>query len=297
MSDIKFCTRCGGELIIEKVDERNRLICKICRKINYQNPIPVVVAVLTRSGRRTVGLVRRAIPPQIGKWALPGGFIEIDESPEEAILREIKEEIGVKGKVRGLIGVQSDDSELYGKVVVIGYEVILTEDDFFISDEVQEFKFFPLSDHPPLAFPSHTIILQKFEKTYRNPVPTVDAIIEMNEGIVLVRRKNPPYGWALPGGFVDYGETLEEAIVREVKEEINLKIDKLSQFHTYSDPARDPRLHTISTVFVVKATGSLKAGDDAKDVRVFSADKLPDDIAFDHARIIRDYFKSKIKDK
>ena len=295
MFSIKFCQKCGGKLAVKEVDGRNRLVCEVCGRVHYQNPIPVVVAVLKKSDERKIGLVKRAIPPQLGKWALPGGFVEVDESPEEAVIREVKEEIGAEGKVQGLIGVQSDDSKLYGKVIVIGYEVVLINDNLLIGNEVQEFKFFPLSDHPPLAFPSHTAILQKFEKTYKNPVPTVDAIVEINGRIVMVKRKNPPYGWALPGGFVDYGESLEEAVVREVKEEINLKVTRLTQFHTYSDPDRDPRFHTITTVFIVKATGSLKAGDDAKNVGVFAPDELPDDIAFDHDRIIKDYLKSKNK--
>jgi ADP-ribose pyrophosphatase YjhB (NUDIX family) len=96
---------------------------------------------------------------------------------------------------------------------------------------------------------------------------------------------------------VDYGETLEEAIKREVKEESNLKIDSLRQFHTYSAPDRDPRFHTISTVFIAKAKGRLKAGDDAREVRIFSEENIPLDLAFDHGRILRDYFQYKKKQR
>lgn len=128
---------------------------------------------------------------------------------------------------------------------------------------------------------------------YKNPVPTVDAIVEMGEGVLLIKRKNPPYGWALPGGFVDYGETLEEAIKREVREESNLEIEDLRQFHTYSAPDRDPRCHTISTVFIARGKGSPKAGDDAKEVRVFFEENLPQDMAFDHGEILKDYFREK----
>ena len=109
----------------------------------------------------------------------------------------------------------------------------------------------------------------------------------------MIRRKNPPYGWALPGGFVDYGETLEAAAMREAKEETGLDVRLLRQFHSYSDPRRDPRQHTISTVFLAEAAGRAMAGDDASEVGVFSADDLPDEVAFDHRQIIEDYIKGR----
>jgi ADP-ribose pyrophosphatase YjhB (NUDIX family) len=127
----------------------------------------------------------------------------------------------------------------------------------------------------------------------RNPVVTVDAIIEMNGGVILIKRKNPPPGWAIPGGFVDYGETLEEAVVREMKEETCLDINLVRQFHTYSDPGRDPRHHTVSTIFIATSSGSPQAADDAKDIGIFTKDSLPEDIAFDHRQILEDYFEGK----
>lgn len=134
---------------------------------------------------------------------------------------------------------------------------------------------------------------EKLEQ-YRNPVPTVDVIIELDgSGIVLIRRKNPPYGWALPGGFVDYGESLEEAAVREAKEETSLDVTLLDQFHTYSDPKRDPRQHTITTVYMARAKGTPKAADDAAAIGIFRKDDLPEEMAFDHREILRDYFISR----
>jgi ADP-ribose pyrophosphatase YjhB (NUDIX family) len=131
-------------------------------------------------------------------------------------------------------------------------------------------------------------------EVYKNPIPTVDIIIEIeSKGIVLIKRKNPPYGWALPGGFVDYGESLEEAAVREAKEETDLNVKLTGQFHTYSDPARDPRHHSISTVYIAKAKGTPQARDDAADIGIFNETNLPDTIAFDHRSILRDYFKPK----
>jgi len=125
----------------------------------------------------------------------------------------------------------------------------------------------------------------------KNPFPTVDIIIEIEgKGIVLIKRKNPPYGWAIPGGFVDYGESLEEAAVREALEETSLEVTLLRQFHVYSAPDRDPRQHTIATVFIASAHGIPKAGDDAMDAGIFTKDTLPEEIAFDHRSILYDYF-------
>ena len=126
---------------------------------------------------------------------------------------------------------------------------------------------------------------------YRNPVPTVDIIIEVDgDGIVLIQRKNPPPGWALPGGFVDYGESLEEAAVREAREETGLDIELTGQFRAYSDPARDPRQHTITNVFLARASGRPMGGDDAARAEVFQPNRLPSPLAFDHQRILDDYF-------
>lgn len=125
---------------------------------------------------------------------------------------------------------------------------------------------------------------------HRNPVPTVDIIIEIGEQIVLIERKNPPHGWALPGGFVDYGESYESAALREAEEETGLRVAGLCQFHTYSQPGRDPRQHTASTVFIGRASGSPTAGDDAGRAGLFDEKSLPQ-LVFDHAEILADYFQ------
>ncbi len=129
-------------------------------------------------------------------------------------------------------------------------------------------------------------------EVFRNPIPTVDIIIEIeSKGIVLIKRKNPPYGWAIPGGFVDYGESLEEAALREAKEETNLDVELVRQLHTYSDPKRDQRHHSISTVYIAKGKGIPQAKDDALETGIFNESNLPDEIAFDHRSILSDYFK------
>jgi 8-oxo-dGTP diphosphatase len=133
-------------------------------------------------------------------------------------------------------------------------------------------------------------------KKYRNPFPTVDIIIEMEKGgIVLILRKNPPFLWALPGGFVDYGESLESAARREAKEETSLDVELLYQLGAYSDPTRDPRHHTISVVFVASAEGTPRACDDAGKAAIFRQESLPAPLAFDHQQILEDYFRQCLK--
>ena len=128
---------------------------------------------------------------------------------------------------------------------------------------------------------------------YRNPLLTVDIIIDIpGKGIVLIERKNPPHGWALPGGFVDWGETLESAALREAREETGLDVHDLKQFHAYSDPKRDPRHHTVTVVFSGAGGGEPKAADDAENLEIFSLESLPENLAFDHALILSDYSES-----
>lgn len=126
-------------------------------------------------------------------------------------------------------------------------------------------------------------------KQYRNPVPTVDIIIELDSGIVLIERRNEPFGWALPGGFVDYGESLESAAVREAREETSLEISNLRLLGCYSDPARDDRMHTISTVYIATGRGIPRAADDALNLAIFTPASIPERLCFDHARILADY--------
>lgn len=135
-------------------------------------------------------------------------------------------------------------------------------------------------------------------KKYKNPFPTVDIIIEMEHsgrqpGIVLIKRKNPPHGWALPGGFVDYNESLEQAAKREAKEETSLDIQIVNQMFTYSDPKRDPRFHTITTVYIARASGIPEAKDDAAEIGIFSREEINFPLVFDHAKILEDYFRGK----
>ncbi len=128
----------------------------------------------------------------------------------------------------------------------------------------------------------------------RTPLLAVDAIILFQEGIVLVRRENPPYQgcYALPGGFVEIGETVEEAVRREAKEETGLEIEPLGLMGVYSDPGRDPRGHVVSLAFLARGYGILMSGSDARSAEVFSPQSLPP-LAFDHRKIISDSLAAK----
>ena len=128
---------------------------------------------------------------------------------------------------------------------------------------------------------------------YKNPKPTADIIIEVGDQIVLIERKNEPRGLALPGGFVDEGEYVADAAVREAKEETGLDVDLVEMFHVYSDPRRDKRTHTVSTVFIARATGAPQGGDDAKQAFLCKPDALPSVPVFDHALILADYLTYK----
>ncbi len=125
------------------------------------------------------------------------------------------------------------------------------------------------------------------------PLIAADIIIELvdrpQRPIVLIERKNPPYGWAIPGGFMDVGESIEHAAIREAKEEVCLDVQLKALLGIYSDPARDKRGHTVTAVYVAEASGEPQAADDARNLAVFAVDALPSELAFDHAMVLKDY--------
>ena len=133
---------------------------------------------------------------------------------------------------------------------------------------------------------------EQYSKEKRLPKIAADIIIECEGKVILIKRKFPPYGWALPGGFLEYGETVEQTARREAKEETCLDLVDVKQFHTYSAPSRDLRWHTISVIFTAKGVGMPQAADDASELKLYTLDNLPEPICFDHKKVLEDYKKS-----
>jgi len=151
---IKYCPYCGYKLVRKMLEGRERLYCSRCDKIYYENPTPVV-AVIARDDEGKILLIKRKIEPRKGEWALPSGFMELEESPVEAALRELAEETGLRGKSKKLIGVYSNNSEIHGYLVAIIYQVEILGGKLCAGDDAEEAVFFALNQLPPLAFQSH----------------------------------------------------------------------------------------------------------------------------------------------
>mgnify|MGYP006283014465 CR=1 FL=1 len=157
-----WCPICSRKLIwgcmnIE-VDDKCRYYCPDCHWVHYDNPLPVAVAAVTRSDR--IFIIQRKNEPGAGAWALPGGFMESGESPEQACLRELEEETGFQGEVRQLVGVYYRESEMYGSIIIIGYHVAYTGGELRMNHEVQNADFFDSAVVPFIPFPSHKDIIE-----------------------------------------------------------------------------------------------------------------------------------------
>jgi len=157
---IKYCPYCGNKLTKKMLEGRKRLFCPKCEKIYYENPTPVV-AVVARDNEGKILLVKRKIEPGKDEWALPSGFMEIEETPTQAVLRELAEETGLEGKLKGLIGVYSNKSTIHGYLVTIIYEAEIMGGNLYAGDDAEEAGFFTVDQLPPLAFQSHREALKK----------------------------------------------------------------------------------------------------------------------------------------
>jgi len=160
MNGKRFCSYCGEKLTTKSFQERHHPYCQTCDRIHYENPFPAVAALVPNQDDQLL-LVKRAVEPAKGKWCLPGGFIEIDESIEEAVLRELKEETGIEGKIGRLVDFFSQRSPLFGALLIFGYRVIILGGELQAGDDAQEVSFFDLDDLPPIAFLSHQRLIEK----------------------------------------------------------------------------------------------------------------------------------------
>lgn len=236
-----------------------------------------------QSSKTSVG-----IPPEAGKT----DEVKIRNSCASAL--KLADKLKIKSIAFPALGCGVGGFPLIGAAKIMAQEVFkhvrenesgLSEIIFCLYDD-EAYQIFKKNSESYIEYIQH--------KLGNGPFSTVDAIIELAEGIILIERSNPPFGWAIPGGFVDYGESLEDAVRREMKEETNMDLTEIKQFHTYSNPERDPRFHTIGTVFIAKAKGKPKAGDDAKGLKIAKyEDLLKLEYAFDHKKIVEDYLRYK----
>lgn len=254
-----------------------------------KGPIKIGEAVATKAGR---------LP---AKYVIHAATMGMDFATEEIKIRNstrsalrVAEELKIKSLAFPALGCGTGGFPMLASAKIMAQEVFrhLREEVYGLKEII-----FCLYDKEAYDIFQKGVIGYLEYITYKlqnGPFTTVDAIIEIEGGIVVIERSNPPLGLALPGGFVDYGESLEDAVKREAEEETGLDLEDLRQFHTYSAPDRDPRFHTIGTVFIARAKGKPKAGDDAQGLRIVKLSELLKlDFAFDHKKIISDYLKYK----
>ena len=156
---IKYCPQCKYPLRRIKINKRRRLVCQNCGWINYENPLPAVVAVVRNN--KKILLVKRGIEPHKGRWTLPSGFIEIEETPQIACLRELKEETNLEGKILRLIGVYSQRTKMYNNILVVAYEVKVKKKKPLAGDDAQEARFVLVERLPSIPFSSHRQIIEE----------------------------------------------------------------------------------------------------------------------------------------
>ncbi|MDD5255010.1 MAG: macro domain-containing protein [Candidatus Omnitrophica bacterium] len=260
-----------------------------------QGPIRIGEAVHTSAGTLKARYIIHA--------ATMGMDFKTDEAKVRAAARsslDLAQELKISSIAFPALGCGTGGFPLLASAKIMAQEVL----KYLRNEEhtLKEIVFCVFDDEAYAAFNKGVLAYLDYvtQKLQAGPFVTVDAIIEMplagadGTGVVLVERSNPPFGWALPGGFVDYGESLEEAVAREVKEETNLELEGARQFHTYSMFGRDPRFHTVGTVFYAKGKGELKAGDDAQSAQVVPFGRIEKiNFAFDHKDIILHYLSFK----
>lgn len=161
----KYCHFCGKRLTEKHIEGRTRKYCVKCREPIYENPIPATCIIVADPQNRIL-LVKRSVEPKTGQWCLPGGFMELDETPEEAALRELKEETGIEGKIEMLLGITSNPSPLYGTVLISGFLVKEFSGELIAGDDASDVACFSMDDMPVVAFQSHRMFIRTFFAAY-----------------------------------------------------------------------------------------------------------------------------------
>ncbi len=159
MYKFSFCPVCGKSLYNTKIENKLRLFCKNCKWVDYKNPKPVTISV-ARNTEDKILLVKRNSRPGINKWSLPGGFVDLAETPEKACLRELKEETGLNASIKKLIGVYVQKTQVYGSILIIAYDVAVKNENIQINDELKDAKFFDKSKVPHIPFPLHVKLIK-----------------------------------------------------------------------------------------------------------------------------------------
>ncbi|MFH0731156.1 MAG: NUDIX hydrolase [Pseudomonadota bacterium] len=170
MREKNYCPYCGGRLEKRRWEGTERLFCSVCRVTVYENPVPATCLVVA-DPRDRILFVKRSVPPQMGKWCLPGGFLEMGETPESGALRELKEETALVGKIDTLLGVTTGKSELYDSILLIGYLVINYSGLAVAGDDASEVAYFPITALPEIAFSSHRRFVRIFCAAYAESRP------------------------------------------------------------------------------------------------------------------------------
>lgn len=273
-------------------------------------------------------LIKRKNEPFKDYWALPGGRQEPKETLDQTVVREMKEETGLNLEINSeqiptpvdILGRKTHMNQIRtynsgsdprgGNTTVYAIPLDINpaalERQLQTGSDAKEIGLFQLNNLPELAFDHKQFLNDYYKKlkTYKNPIPTTDIIIEYhdgrNNGIVLIKRRNPPYGLAIPGGYAEKGITLEQNAKKEAKEEtgLDIQIENPGRPFIFSDPNRDPRSHLISATYIAKGFGTLRKGDfdDAIDPTLYTVDQVKkliqgDQLAFDHAEILTEYLK------
>ena len=161
--EVKFCPWCGGHLEKKFVQGKDRMVCTVCSEIYYKNPLPAATALVLKNGNQLL-LGKRAVEPAKGQWCLPGGFIEMDETMEQAALRELEEETGLEGRIKSFVGCFFQKSIFYGGVIIFGYRIEDVVGDMNAGDDMEELHYYSLDSLPPLAFDAHRKLIDELKK-------------------------------------------------------------------------------------------------------------------------------------